>query len=1155
VAVLSIHHHETGGKRLAELTWAGDEYLQVRVRFAPEFDMFDLEDIRWYHENYYQNWGATSNAVIERIQRAERKIGEAIHQALFQEDASPLVEKVRSAGPDLRIEIRDEVHSAAIPWELMADPQNGEQLALTASSFVRALGTGSDIPVENGSCAPYRLLLLISRPGGGADVGYWSVAYALWRELARLPWVKVDVLRPPTFDALERRLNEAMQTGTPYAAVHFDGHGMVVDPVGGTRTRGYLIFETAGRADPDFIDGFNLGRVLAAAGVLLFSMNACRSADSESGDRHLRAGREAAGQPSIVGEVLAAGVQACIGMRREIYPGTAARFFRAFYPEFFGGRSAGEAAKVARNRLHEEPLTAATVREELALIDDWSIPVVGERAVVRLQNAEPEESREDWPELEPGLFPEYLSAPPVVGFDRVVLMLEDTLAEASAVLVCGPLLSGKSRLAVEYASWFSATSPERCPIHFVRLSTRDTPTAVAARILSRGMRAASAGPADAARCAEYLKAEGGILILDQADRLAFETQAFLADVISGLDGACRVLVTVRSGSLAWLPRCPSVVPDALFLGARPELGRRWAEAMGIRFDRAAVHALLFFSGGLPGMILLLLGAARDVISRGEATAEDISKWLDVAEWDQIIHLASDPWPGLPSVEKLANEIRADLLSICDQTELTTIRIIARFKGFCDEASAARLTAAVSASALSADPLRSKVHAELSLPAPTELAPASRVLGKLAAAGLAKYLAGSGRPTWYLHPLLKLVASRLPSTADIGDEGMQEAFVDTVSRACADLVAGFRSDTAGVIDMLGRYKQNIMDANLVALKRRQLLAASHLTEGLCLYCWFTGDVDLLSGVLNRALPYFIDTGTGALRAECSEVGLRVWDQAILLSAYWPRNEPMRDGRVRLIPPENDHYAMGLWLREIGQTEHAEAAFRAELDTPSRSPRYASGDIECYLAEILTQRERWPDALRESLQSYAARLPDDSLGRACSRIWEARIRMAMIFNREDRQPGDGDVMRVEVTPEDLAAMDEIAAILREAQSEAGGQSAENRSQAAMLWSQIMLMRGDLTSAISFFEEGTVIMMALEKTAIWSHYWWFALNLVYKGWVARGYEYAANAFLYAMRAGSRLEMHGTCTMIRQFCEQLEDAYPELTPRNFSRFRKLSL
>src|SRR3984885_15003213 len=245
MSVLSIRHYETAGDRLAELTWNGDEHLQASQPFAPQFDTFDLEDVRWYHENYRRNWRVSSNSTIQRIQRAERNLGEALHAALFRGSAAPLAEKVRGAGPDLRIEIRDEVHSAAIPWELIADPEAEQPLALTAASFVRIVSGDLDVPAEK---TTHRLLLLISRPGGEADPGYWSVAYSLWRELARLP---------------------------------------------------------AGRAGGEYIDGATIGRILADSGVLLFSMNACRSADSKGSDRNLRATREPAiGQPSLVEDVL-----------------------------------------------------------------------------------------------------------------------------------------------------------------------------------------------------------------------------------------------------------------------------------------------------------------------------------------------------------------------------------------------------------------------------------------------------------------------------------------------------------------------------------------------------------------------------------------------------------------------------------------------------------------------------------------------------------------------------------------------------------------------------------------------------------------------------------------------------------------------------------
>ena len=444
VPVLSIRHYETNGNRLVGLTWNGDEYLQAAQPFAPEFNKFDLEDSRWYHENYRGNWRVSSNSAIQRIQRAERSIGEALHAVLFRGSAVPLAEQVRSAGPDLRVEIRDEVHSAAIPWELIADPEAEQPLALTAASFVRVVGE-PDVPADSDSLAVPRLLLLISRPDGEADVGYWSVAYALWRELGRSPAVKVDVLRPPTFGELERRLSEAARSGAPYTAVHFDGHGEIVAAFGAA-PRGFLRFEAPGRAGRDYIDGATIGGVLAASGVRLFSMNACRSADPEVGDRHLRAtGQPAIGQPSIVEDVLAEGVPACVGMRQEIYPGTAARFFRVFYPEFFAGRSAGEAAKVARVRLHEEPLATAAPEDDIAPVDDWSIPVVGERVVVRLRPGAGEQRGGNGPEPGQSSFPPHLTAPAIVGFDRAILRLEGALSEASVVLVHGPVLSGKSR--------------------------------------------------------------------------------------------------------------------------------------------------------------------------------------------------------------------------------------------------------------------------------------------------------------------------------------------------------------------------------------------------------------------------------------------------------------------------------------------------------------------------------------------------------------------------------------------------------------------------------------------------------------------------------------------------------------------------------------
>src|SRR5262249_12794121 len=154
--------------------------------------------------------------------------------------------------------------------------------------------------------------------------------------------------------------------------------------------------------------------------------------------------------------------------------------------------------------------------------------------------------------------------------------------------------------------------------------------------------------------------------------------------------------------LAWLQPGRSVVPDALPLDARAELGQRWADASKVRFDAAEFHPLLFFSGGRPGMALLLLGASHKLLLAGKPTANDTAYWLHTSDWDRITDLASNPGPGLPSIEVLVDELVDDLSSTCDATELTMIRTLSRFQVCCEEVSVARLMTSVSGSEVSAE---------------------------------------------------------------------------------------------------------------------------------------------------------------------------------------------------------------------------------------------------------------------------------------------------------------------------------------------------------------------------------------------------------------------------------------------------------------------
>ena len=144
------------------------------------------------------------------------------------------------------------------------------------------------------------------------------------------------MLRPPTFAALARTLEEAKDAGEPYQVVHFDGHGAWLDAERATAenparglsrtmfslvsparpgTHGFLVFEDPrGGGSQQLVDGPALGGLLAGAGVPVLVLNACRSAHSdlvtepETVARELDAHQRVRAYGSLAQEVMDAGV-------------------------------------------------------------------------------------------------------------------------------------------------------------------------------------------------------------------------------------------------------------------------------------------------------------------------------------------------------------------------------------------------------------------------------------------------------------------------------------------------------------------------------------------------------------------------------------------------------------------------------------------------------------------------------------------------------------------------------------------------------------------------------------------------------------------------------------------------------------------------------
>lgn len=471
--------------------------------FAFSLSPQDEEDLRWYLEDFLQYPQEPAPAIARRVEGRMAEVGEELFKAVFQasDDARDLWAELRKRLPQTRIEIVTGVAEAAtIPWELLRDPKTGSHLSLTAHSFVRAHPNPALTPtlptLKEGKI---RILLVLCRPRGEEDVPFRSVASQLLRGLseANREAYDLDLLRPPTFEQLAKVLREAHRRGEPYHVVHFDGHGTYLEAskLGGVAAllrglstvvlagaregkHGYLLFENPELDhNGELVDGTSLGQLLAATGVSILVLNACRSALTEpapapetvAADPHSRV--RAFG--SLAQEVMDAGVAGVVAMRYNVYVVTAARLMAELYASLARGAVLGEAVTLARKNLSDNPLREV-VHAPLPL-QDWTVPVVYEAAPLQVfPKAEDNGSLKIHVEagatasaagsLDPSLPP-----PPDAGFfgrDETLLALDRAFDKAPIVLLHAYAGSGKTTTAAEFARWYSMTGGVDGPVLF-----------------------------------------------------------------------------------------------------------------------------------------------------------------------------------------------------------------------------------------------------------------------------------------------------------------------------------------------------------------------------------------------------------------------------------------------------------------------------------------------------------------------------------------------------------------------------------------------------------------------------------------------------------------------------------------------------------------
>lgn len=218
---------QPGGRRRVRVSWREERELprEAEAEFADPSDERDGERVRWYLEDYAEFPADPAPALAREAEDRLGELGAALFRRVFEanRDTMRVWEAAAGSLPEARVEVdADPGAGPGLAWELLRDPERDAAVALGAGAFVRThLRPAGNPRLPEPAGDRLRVLLVIARPGGRADVPFRSVASRLVRGGAeQMRGLDLDVLRPATFVRLSEVLHEAHDAGQPYHVVH-----------------------------------------------------------------------------------------------------------------------------------------------------------------------------------------------------------------------------------------------------------------------------------------------------------------------------------------------------------------------------------------------------------------------------------------------------------------------------------------------------------------------------------------------------------------------------------------------------------------------------------------------------------------------------------------------------------------------------------------------------------------------------------------------------------------------------------------------------------------------------------------------------------------------------------------------------------------------
>ena len=471
-----------GTKDSPNATVSFDNKGQYPITVSNPFSTQEEESLAWYFEEYLA-FPFLEEVKFRDARESITRYGQTLFKLLFQDpDAYASYIQARKEGlENLRFEIRGSpefIHQ--LHWETLRDPKWPTPFVLEAH-MVRTTFRPPLKESKSQTSPTINLLVVTARPGKN-DVGYRTISKPLVESLrkAKIP-VKIDVLRPGTYEALSRHLNAVKDEHGQgyYHIIHFDLHGSLAsyeqlkqnakqgsvlfqarygrnDYPAYEGHKAFLFFESSKPNQADPAEAQEIADLLLKHSIPIAVLNACQSGK-------LTADTEA----SVGSRLLEAGVQTVVAMGYSVTVSAAALMMTELYRQLFKDQNLSRAVCYARKALHDDKNRKAYYDQTVEL-EDWMLPVVYQNGgalaetLLSLREFTVAEEKTYW-QKQSRLYHAPKTTYGFVGRDLDVLQIERMLMATSEgkrrnmLLVQGMGGSGKTTLLRHLMEWWQTT--------------------------------------------------------------------------------------------------------------------------------------------------------------------------------------------------------------------------------------------------------------------------------------------------------------------------------------------------------------------------------------------------------------------------------------------------------------------------------------------------------------------------------------------------------------------------------------------------------------------------------------------------------------------------------------------------------------------------